>query len=155
MLQQATELLNVHPAVDVESISSIYETEPVGLTDQETFLNMVTAVRTSLSPPELLTLCQTIEHQLQRKRLIRWGPRTIDLDILLYNQDNMETEKLTIPHPRMHERLFVLAPLLEMEPDLSDPRNGQLLEESVRAATGSVRVYRTYPNLAMFLDADE
>lgn len=87
-------------------ISSIYETDPVGYTDQDLFLNMAAAVKTSLSPFELLDLTQRIEKELGRKRDIRWGPRTADLDILLYNRENIETEQLIVPHPRMHERLL-------------------------------------------------
>ncbi|AQQ51733.1 2-amino-4-hydroxy-6-hydroxymethyldihydropteridine diphosphokinase [Planococcus lenghuensis] len=155
MLQRAAGLLNAHSKVEVDGISSVYETEPVGFTDQQAFLNMVITVKTSLSSLELLKVCQVIEQQLHRERLVRWGPRTIDLDILLYNQDNMETEELTIPHPRMYERAFVLVPLLIMEPDLQDPRSGRLFKELVRAAEGDVQLYRTYPNLTVFLNASE
>lgn len=118
MLKQAVQLLNQHPQVKVQSISSLYETDPVGFTDQDPFLNMVVQVQTELTALELLDVCQEIEQKLHRKRLVRWGPRTIDLDILLYNQDNMKTERLIIPHPRMHERNFVLIPLLEIAPSL-------------------------------------
>src|SRR5699024_9592520 len=94
--------------------SSIYETAPVGFIDQADFLNMVIEVETRLSPIELLDVCQEIELRLGRERVIRFGPRTIDLDILLYNQENLETERLSIPHVRMHERAFVLVPLAEI-----------------------------------------
>lgn len=118
MLTEAVRLLSEHPAIAVKAVSSIYETDPVGYTDQEAFLNLALEIGTTLPASELLDVCQSIEEQLERKRIIRWGPRTIDLDILLYNQDNMETERLTVPHPRMHERAFVLVPLLEIAPQL-------------------------------------
>lgn len=98
--------------------SSIYETAPVGYLDQDNFLNMVIEVKTSLSVIELLNYCQDIEQQLGRERSVRFGPRTIDLDILMYNQENSNTERLIIPHPRMHERAFVLIPLNEIAANL-------------------------------------
>lgn len=119
MLKQAVRMLADHSAIEVAAISSLYETDPVGFTEQAAFLNMVVHVRTGLSALDLLNVCQGIEQKLQRERLVRWGPRTIDLDILLYNQDNVESERLVIPHPRMHERAFVLVPLLEVNRDLS------------------------------------
>lgn len=116
MLERAVGQLAAHPEIEVGSISSVYETDPVGFTDQDAFLNIVVEVKTTQSASDLLEVCQKIEQYLQRERLVRWGPRTIDLDILLFNQDNIETERLTIPHPRMHERAFVLVPLLEIAP---------------------------------------
>lgn len=100
--------------IKVVSTSSIYETDPVGYEDQDKFLNMVIKVNTSLGPFELLDTCLDIEQKLGRKREIKWGPRTIDLDILLYNNENIETENLTVPHPRMKERAFVMIPLMEI-----------------------------------------
>lgn len=98
--------------------SSVYETAPVGYADQADFLNMVIEAKTSLSSFSLLERLQEIERMLGRKREIRFGPRTIDLDILLYNQENSEIERLILPHPRMAERAFVLIPLKEIAPDL-------------------------------------
>lgn len=97
--------------------SSIYETAPVGFTDQADFLNMVIQMETDLSPLQLLDFCQNVEKELGRKRTFRFGPRTIDLDILLYNNENIDGERLIVPHPRMHERAFVLIPLHEIAPD--------------------------------------
>ncbi len=119
-LHGAVQALWEHPNITVEDISSIYETEPVGYLDQANFLNAVLKISTSLSPHELLDVTQGIELQLGRKREIKWGPRTIDLDILLYNDENMETEKLIIPHPRMYERAFVLIPLKELGVEVSE-----------------------------------
>ncbi|WP_371931951.1 2-amino-4-hydroxy-6-hydroxymethyldihydropteridine diphosphokinase [Mesobacillus subterraneus] len=120
-LTQAIILLEKYENIAVVKTSSVYETDPVGYTDQDQFLNMVIQVKTSLEPIELLDTCLEIELKLGRKREVKWGPRTLDLDILLYNNENVETEKLTIPHPRMSERAFVILPLLEMDPNLMLP----------------------------------
>ena len=84
---------------------------------------------TKLDAHELLAVCQEIEDELGRVRDIRWGPRTVDLDILLYNNDNIKTESLTVPHPRMHERAFVLIPLLEIAARIAHPETGKLFSE--------------------------
>ncbi|MGP4109155.1 2-amino-4-hydroxy-6-hydroxymethyldihydropteridine diphosphokinase [Virgibacillus sp. L01] len=130
-LKSALEMLKEDNRVIIRQHSSIYETAPVGYTDQADFLNMVIEVETSLSPIDLLNVCQNIEQQLGRKKVIRFGPRTIDLDILVYNQENRKTDVLTIPHPRMHERAFVLIPLHEIAPDLllSDKTVSDYLKE--------------------------
>ncbi|MEH7418127.1 2-amino-4-hydroxy-6-hydroxymethyldihydropteridine diphosphokinase [Neobacillus drentensis] len=117
----AINYLKSDPAIQLVKLSSIYETDPVGYEDQDLFLNMAVKVQTSLSAMELLELCLKIELELGRKREIRWGPRTIDLDILTFNQENIETEKLIIPHPRILERAFVLVPLVEIDQNLRIP----------------------------------
>lgn len=94
--------------------SRIYETDPVGRTDQPKFLNMVIEVSTELSPEDLLRVCLSIEDSLGRVRKERWGPRTIDIDVLLYQDREIQTEFLTIPHPRMFEREFVMKSLREI-----------------------------------------
>ncbi|SES22534.1 2-amino-4-hydroxy-6-hydroxymethyldihydropteridinediphosphokinase [Gracilibacillus ureilyticus] len=120
-IEKAEQQLKKDNELKMISSSSVYETEPVGYTDQSAFLNKVIKVETTLEPVQLLNLCQKIELELGRKREIRWGPRTIDLDILLYNQENIKTDRLTLPHPFMHERAFVLIPLREISPDLFLP----------------------------------
>jgi len=120
-LTEAVRALHVHEGLLVTSVSSIYETAPVGFTDQADFLNMVVCVETGLEAQEILVICQEIELELGRIRDIRWGPRSADLDILLYNNDTIETETLIVPHPRMHERAFVLIPLVEIAPLLANP----------------------------------
>ena len=100
--------------VTVETVSAVYETAAVGFTDQADFLNIAVHVKTALSPLAMLDVCQAIENELGRVRTIRWGPRVIDLDILLYNNENMNTERLILPHPRMYERAFVLIPLFDV-----------------------------------------
>ena len=98
--------------------SRVYETEPWGYENQEAFLNLCISIETSLSPYELLESLQTIELELDRVRKIHWGPRTIDIDILLFDDIICEDDKLTIPHPRMRERAFVLIPLYDIEKTL-------------------------------------
>ncbi|MCY7619764.1 MULTISPECIES: 2-amino-4-hydroxy-6-hydroxymethyldihydropteridine diphosphokinase [Bacillus] len=119
-LKEAVKKLHEHPEVQVELISSIYETTPVGYENQDDFLNMAVKISTSLRPNELLALTQKIEQELGRTREVRWGPRTADLDILLYNRENIETEQLVVPHPRMYERLFVLVPMSEICPEIGE-----------------------------------
>ncbi|KZZ86553.1 2-amino-4-hydroxy-6-hydroxymethyldihydropteridine diphosphokinase [Bacillus sp. SJS] len=113
-LLDAIKLLNEEPEIEVTKLSSIYETDPVGYTDQSAFLNMAVEISTTYTPCELLDKTQHIEQSLGRTREIRWGPRTLDLDILLYNHENIETERLIVPHPRLPERAFVLIPLNEI-----------------------------------------
>ncbi|GIN88370.1 2-amino-4-hydroxy-6-hydroxymethyldihydropteridine pyrophosphokinase [Heyndrickxia sporothermodurans] len=120
-LHEACGLLKCEKGVNILSVSSIYETDPVGYTDQGKFLNIAVKVETELIAEDLLDKCLQIEKEMGRIRKIRWGPRTIDLDILLYNNENIETEKLIVPHPRMHERAFVLVPLLEIDPAVQLP----------------------------------
>lgn len=129
-LEKALEKLHNHNLIEVLKVSSFYETEPVGFKEQDWFLNLVVKISTSLTPFELLEFCQGIEKDLLRKRDIRWGPRTIDVDILLYENFSCQSEKLTVPHPRMKERAFVLVPLGEIEPGLVIDGMGinQLLE---------------------------
>lgn len=110
-LLEAVRELNSHPEVEVVRTSDIYETEPVGYSDQGPFLNMAVVVRTRLSPHELHALMKRIEDRLGRVRTIRNGPRTVDLDLLLVDDFAIDTPELTIPHPRMWERAFVLIPL--------------------------------------------
>lgn len=122
-LQHAIRLLMGTKGVEVVRISSIYETAAVGYTDQADFLNIVVYVKTVHTPMKMLEVCQSIENELGRIRVFRWGPRIIDLDILLYNQENIETESLTVPHPRMYDRAFVLVPLIDITPT---PENQQV-----------------------------
>jgi len=136
-LARAVDALGATPGVEVVKVSSFYETEPVGYTDQPMFVNAAVAVDTTLSPVELLRETQRIENALGRVRSIRWGPRTIDIDILLYGDEVVNTKELTVPHPLMHERGFVLAPLAEVAPDAVHPvlrlTVRELLEELEKA----------------------
>ncbi len=112
--------------VTVESRSSVYETEPVGVEGQPWFLNQVIRGTTRLTPIGLLEVCKRIERLFGREPArVRFGPRTLDIDILLYGDRVITDDRLTIPHPRMHERRFVLVPLVEIAPRLADPRDGR------------------------------
>jgi 2-amino-4-hydroxy-6-hydroxymethyldihydropteridine diphosphokinase len=114
-LREAVNLLA--EKVDVGKVSSVYETEPWGFEDQDRFLNIALSGETDLSPIELLDFTQSIEGAMKRVKTVRYGPRVIDVDILLYGGVAMDTERLTIPHPRMSERAFVLVPLREIAMD--------------------------------------
>lgn len=125
----AMELLDQEQGVFVVSRSSLYETDPVGETDQPPFLNAAAGVETTLSPQEILGLIREIEKTIGRTPTYRWGPREIDIDILLYDDCVVDEEGLTLPHPRMHERAFVLVPLFEIAPDAVHPVLNQTIKE--------------------------
>lgn len=125
-LQQAVRLLGEQERVRVLRLSPIYETEPWGYTDQAAFLNQVAEVETELSPQALLAATQAVERALGRERLLRWGPRTMDVDILLYGDRRIDEPDLTVPHPRLTQRAFVLVPLTDLAPDLQLPNRGGL-----------------------------
>lgn len=120
-LRAALHEMALRPEIRVMRVSSVYESEPVGYKEQSWFLNQVAEVETSLDPWQLLRALQGIENRLGRKRIFRWGPRVIDLDLLLYGRLVLEDEELTLPHPRMYERNFVLFPLNEIAPGLVHP----------------------------------
>jgi 2-amino-4-hydroxy-6-hydroxymethyldihydropteridine diphosphokinase len=112
----------------VVAVSTLLETDPVGKTDQPRFLNGVAALETELSAGELLDVLLSVERSLGRERRERWGPRTIDLDLLLYGDETIDEPGLTVPHPRMHERRFVLEPLAEVARGLVIPGRGRVEE---------------------------
>ncbi len=120
-LQAAVDLLHADPATRVDEVSSVYETDPVGGPDQEPFLNLAVRVATRRSPRRLLRLCNQVEARLGRIRGVRWGPRTIDIDVLVYDDRRVRTRDLVIPHPRLVERPFALVPLMEVAPGLRLP----------------------------------
>jgi len=123
----AIHMLAFNPEVDVVAVSSIRETDPVGFEDQPRFLNAAVAMETDLEPRSLLDLLLGVERELGRTRDgPRFGPRTIDLDLLLYGDDVIDEPGLTVPHPRLHERRFVLEPLVELDPDLTVPEKGSV-----------------------------
>ena len=130
-LLKAIDLIGNIKGIKVTKQSSIYETAPIGYTDQPNFLNLCLEIETELSPQQLLKHCLDIEQQLHRVREIRWGPRTLDIDILLYSDNIIETDNLSIPHPRMQERAFVLIPLNDIASDKKDPRLNQKIHDLV------------------------
>lgn len=127
-LQRALDLLSGEAGVRVQRCSRVWETDPVGGPEQDDFLNVVIEVDTDLEPLDLLAVCNRVEAQLGRTRQIHWGPRTIDIDILLIGDLTIADETLTVPHPRMHERAFVLLPLLELVTDPLLPNGMRLLD---------------------------
>ena len=122
-IEQAMALLE-----GVVATSQFRETDPVGVTDQPAFLNGAVAIETDLSPRELLEALLAVERRLGRERRERWGPRTIDLDLLLYGDETIDEPGLTVPHPRLHERRFALEPLADLDPELEIPGRGRVSE---------------------------
>jgi 2-amino-4-hydroxy-6-hydroxymethyldihydropteridine diphosphokinase len=128
-LRRALELLGDAPGVEVVAVSALRETDPVGVLDQPRFLNGAAAVETTLSPRDLLGVLLDVERALGRVRgEERWGPRAVDLDLLAYDDLVVDEPGLRVPHPRLHERRFVLEPLLELDPELRIPGRGRVSE---------------------------
>ncbi len=127
VIQSAVNLFSLSDSTNIIRTSALYETEPWGYKNQNWFLNIIIEIKTSLSPEELLGKCQEIENLLGRDRTheVRWGERAIDIDIIFYDKQIINTEKLTIPHKHMHKRAFVLVPLLELIPDFVHPVSGK------------------------------
>jgi len=128
----AIQTLGKHKDISIEKISSLYETKPVGVTAQPDFLNGAISISTNLTPRELLKVCLNVEDQMGRIRDQRWGPRNIDIDILVYDGYEIVDETLCIPHPRLYERSFVLIPLQEIAegiPIYQGQTPGELLDK--------------------------
>ncbi len=132
----------------VVALSSVYETEPVELTGQPWFLNCAVALETEKSPEELMTAILDIEQEMGRRRVLRKGPRSIDIDILLFGGTIMDSTELTIPHPAMHQRRFVLEPLAEIAPELQHPVLKKTIRELLDALPPGQAVRRVQSELA-------
>ena len=133
-LQRAVDLLSDEPGVEVVASSRVWETDPVGGPEQPDYLNAVVRIETDLVPEEILGVCHRVEEALERVREVRWGPRTIDLDVLLFDDVSIDSPTLTVPHPRMLKRAFVLLPLLELDPDPVLPDGRRVLDSAVDTA---------------------
>lgn len=142
-LSAACQALTNTPGIALARSSALYETEPVGYTEQGWFLNQVVEIATSLDPCGLLQALQQIEQELGRRRLIRWGPRVIDLDLLLYGNEVLTDPQLTVPHTCLYERSFVMVPLAEIAPDYVHP-DGKTTAEHLQAlgADQKIRLFR-------------
>ena len=135
-LRSAVELLDAERDVSVVAVSQLRETEPVGLVEQPAFLNGAAALDTDLSPAELVRVLLDVERRLGRTREgPRWGPRIVDLDLLVHGDAVVDEPGVTVPHPRLAERLFALEPLLELAPDLVIPDVGPVREALARLAS--------------------
>lgn len=142
---RAIEALRQCREIDVEAVSSLYRSKPVGPVEQDWFINGVVQCRSRLEPEPLLGVLMGIEAQFGRKREVRWGPRTLDLDLLAFGDRVTELPNLRIPHPRLHERLFVLVPLAEIAPRWVHPElrmTAQDLLKRLAAAAAGQEVLR-------------
>lgn len=139
-LRGALEMLENTVSTRVSAVSPVYETAPVGGPEQPDYLNAVVVVETDLPALTLLARAQAIEHALGRTREVRWGPRTVDVDVITYGDTVDDDPDLTLPHPRAHERAFVLAPLADVAPDAVLPGHGSVRD--LLAAVGTAGVHR-------------
>lgn len=140
----AVAALDAHPGIDVDARSSLYETSPIGGPPQRSFVNLVVRVRTTLDAHDLLDAVKGIERQLGREPTeMRWGPRVADLDILTFDDEKLAEPDLEIPHPRLTQRRFVLVPLLEIDPEASDPW-GSRYADALDEAEGDVELLEAF-----------
>lgn len=137
-VRQALIELESIPGTRVTARSSLYRTSPVGYLEQPDFINAAASVQTTLSPQALLAALLAIENRHGRRRTMRNAPRTLDLDLLLYGEEVLDQDGLTLPHPRLHERAFVLAPLAEIAPEAVVPGRGRARDLLARVDCGGV-----------------
>jgi 2-amino-4-hydroxy-6-hydroxymethyldihydropteridine diphosphokinase len=132
LIRKAVEAMRDLPRTLVVRVSSLYDTDPVGVEDQPAFLNAVVWLETTLEPRELLWQMLLIEKRMGRVRSQRWGPRPIDLDLLFYDDRTIAEPDLTVPHPEAHRRAFVLMPLLELDPEFVHPATGEPIKKLLK-----------------------
>lgn len=149
-LSRAVTTLEQHPYITVQRLSSLYHTNPVGFTNQGWFLNAVMQIHTTLRPNALLCVTQAVERRIGRTPMFHWGPRILDIDILLYDSLQLHTPFLTIPHAALMERLFVIAPLAEIVPSLQLP-NSRPIRDLLTALADHNHVQRvgSFPSSTM------
>lgn len=133
-LQTGVDHLEAERRIRIDAVSSVYETAPVGGPPQDPYLNMALRVATTASPHGLLRVCQRVEQAAGRVRTVRWGPRTLDVDVLLYGDRSVATRRLVVPHPRLTERPFALIPLIEVAPGATLPGGGSLVKALAKLA---------------------
>lgn len=138
-LNMAVEALKKYPQIQVQKVSSFICTEPYGYTQQDTFLNGACMIRTTFSPEELLDVSQSIENDARRVRVIHWGPRTLDVDVLFYDDAIIATERLNVPHPDMANRDFVLKPMAELAPWWGHPVTHKTMQQMLRELEASAK----------------
>jgi 2-amino-4-hydroxy-6-hydroxymethyldihydropteridine diphosphokinase len=141
-LKAALSALKDLARTQLTAVSSVFETEPVGERDQPTFLNLAAEIETALAPLELLNACQDIEKAVGRKPTRRWGPRVVDIDLILWGSAVLDTSALVLPHPRFRLRNFVLQPLCEIAADAIDPVTGKSVLELAQSNDASGDVHR-------------
>ena len=140
-LRKARELLTKNDVL-ITNHSSLYRTEPIGYTDQDDFYNQILHVTTKYSPTELLEVINKIETELGRERTFKNSPRTIDIDIICYNNEIVSNDRLVIPHLEYKNRRFVLEPLAEIRPDFRDPESGDIIKELLDKCTDTTQIER-------------
>lgn len=129
LLREALRLLDSCKGIRLTKCSRIFETEPIGVADQPVYLNLAAEIETALAPLELLNVAKEIEARLGRGETERWGPRFLDIDIILWGEKQLSTPRLTLPHPEFRNRAFVLGPLAEIAPEAVDPVSGRQVRE--------------------------
>ena len=142
--RDAVEALGETDGIEIERVSSLYETEPVGGPPQRSFFNLVVRIECQLSPRRLLETCKGIEERMGREPSdIHWGPRVVDLDVLVFGDEKVNEPGLEIPHPRIRERRFVLVPLTEIDPHVTDPW-GDRYADALDEAEGEVQLLESF-----------
>jgi 2-amino-4-hydroxy-6-hydroxymethyldihydropteridine diphosphokinase len=154
-LQQALNCLNHTPGIHVTHVSSIYQTSPLGYVQQPPFYNLVVEIHISLQPDDLLTCIRDIEKKFHRVRQVKWGPRTMDIDIVLYGSQVMQHDHLHVPHPYMKERAFVLVPLFEIAGDITIPGINQTVTELIQQLPFEQEIHRLNESLYLPMYKDK